>query len=444
MSPFILLALLFLSTREVAGAWSQQFGGPQSTSYVASSAPYTSSWSLSFDNFFTVVQFLQTYNPAVSEDGVIFLPLQPTGLGVSVVAVSPAGKTLWQASLAGDCTLVTNVLYSTSQNSVFVGCGTNIATNESFTYLFAINASSGETLWYQYILDSNPAKLLSLSEHENLLFFFGESEFSTPVKQQNLTHSCVLYLKLNTGDLVWEDKQAYCDTQWDGYTQTKVGNVNTSDHLLTSIFNQENLVLLPTQSPGQAAWTVPIPSYDYYEHMYLGFAIMGESGAVLGSASLMPWSTGGFPNHYYMFALHGNNGTVIFNTTGYCSNSSALVSPPVLDNNGAVYYSCGQQIVSLYAINGSLRWRSKEVTQDYNLGDPPLPPSLHTEKGLLYFVSDISLISVLSMEDGESVGDIKIPTNGTAVHPPILVGDAFMYLPTRGGETNLTVSLIKM
>lgn len=446
MSP-LLLALLFLSTREVAGAWSQQFGGPQSTSHVASTAPYTSSWNLSFETFINSEQFLQTYNPAVSEDGVIFLPLQPAGLGVSVVAVSPEGKTLWRASLAGECTVVTNALYSTSQDSVFVGCGTTIAFNESFTYLYAINASSGATVWSQYILDSNPAKRLSLSERDKLLFFFGASEFSKAVKLQNFTHSCVLYLKLDTGDLVWEDKQAYCDTEWDGYTQTKVGNVNTSDHLLTSIFNQGNVVLLPTQSPGQATWSVRIPKYEYYEHMYLGFAILEETGAVFSSASLMPWSTGGFPNHYYMFALHGNNGTVIFNTTCHCSNSSALVSPPVLDNNGAVYYSCGQQIVSLYAINGSLRWRSKEITQDYNLGDPPLPPSLHNEKGLLYFVSSVGFISVLSMEDGESVGDIKIPTNGTVVHPPILVGDAFMYLLTHGagdGDVNLTVSLIKM
>ena len=157
--------------REAAGAWSQQFGGPQSTSYVASTAPYTSSWSLSFETFINSEQFLQTYNPAVSEEGVVFLPLEPTGLGVSVVAVSPAGKTLWRASLASECTVVTNVLYSTSQDSVFVGCGTTIGVNESFTYLYAISASSGETVWTQYILDSNPAKLLSLSERDKLLFF---------------------------------------------------------------------------------------------------------------------------------------------------------------------------------------------------------------------------------------------------------------------------------
>ena len=148
-----------------------------------------------------------------------------------------------------------------------------------------------------------------------------------------------------------------------------------------------------------------------------------------------------------MFALHGSDGNVIFNTTGHCSNSSALISSPVLDSNGAAYYSCGQQVVSLYATNGSLRWRSKQATPDYNLGNPPLPPSLHIEKGLLYFVSAMGLISVLSMEDGESVGDIKIPTTSTVMHPPILVGDAFMYLLTHGagdGDVNLTVSLIKM
>ena len=89
----------------------------------------------------------------------------------------------------------------------------------------------------------------------------------------------------------------------------------------------------------QATWSVRIPKYEYYEHMYLGFAISVETGAVFSSASLMPWSTGGFPNHYYVFALHGSDGSVIFNTTGHCSNSSALVSSPVLDNDGAVYYT---------------------------------------------------------------------------------------------------------
>ena len=54
-------------------------------------------------------------------------------------------------------------------------------------------------------------------------------------------------------------------------------------------------MLLPTKSPGQATWSVRIPKYEYYEHMYLGFAILGESGEVFSSASLMPWSTGGFP-----------------------------------------------------------------------------------------------------------------------------------------------------
>ena len=441
----LVLGLLFLSTREAASAWNQQFGGPQSTSHVVSTAPYTSSWSMSFETFINSEQFLQTYNPAVSEDGVIFLPLQPT---VSVVAVSPTGKKLWQASLASECTVVTNVLYSTTQDSVFVACGTTIAANQSFTHLYAINASSGETVWSQYILDSDPAKLLSLSEREQLLFFFGESELSKGVKLQNFTHSCVLYLRLDTGALVWEDKQTYCDTQWDGYTQTKVGSVNTSDHLLTPLFNQDNVVLLPTQSPGRATWSVRTPKYEYYEHMYLGFAISGETGALFSSASLMPWSTGGFPNHYYMFALHGSDGSVIFNTTGHCSNSSALVSSPILDSNGAVYYSCGQEIVSLYAINGNLRWRSKKVTQDYNrLGNPPLPPSLHITKGLLYFVSAVGLISVVSMEDGGRVNDIKIPTTSTVVHPPILVGDAFMYLLTRSagdGDVNLTVSLMQL
>ena len=51
------------------------------------------------------------------------------------------------------------------------------------------------------------------------------------------------------------------------------------------------------------------------------------------------------------------------------------------------------------------------------------------------------------MEDGGRVNDIKIPNTRTVVHPPILVGDAFMYLLTRGagdGDVNLTVSLVQL
>ena len=55
-------------------------------------------------------------------------------------------------------------------------------------------------------------------------------------------------------------------------------------------------------------------------------------------------------------------------------------------------------------------------------------------------------ISVLSMEDGGDVAEIKI-TNDVVVHPPILVGDSFMYLLTHSpgdGDDNVTVSLMKL
>jgi len=115
----LVLSVLSLLSREV-GAWNQQFGDPHSTSYVASNVTYTADWNRSFGTSFNNEQYLQVYNPAVSEQGAIFLPLQPHGMGVSVVAVNPTGKVLWQASLASECTVVTNVLYSTLQKSVFV------------------------------------------------------------------------------------------------------------------------------------------------------------------------------------------------------------------------------------------------------------------------------------------------------------------------------------
>ena len=193
---------------------------------------------------------------------------------------------------------------------------------------------------------------------------------------QDFTHSCVQYLKLTTGESFW-----YCDTQWDGYTVTKIGRINVSDYLQVPVFNQGKVVLLHTQGPWPAKWSTTIPHYEYYEHTYLGFAFSEQSGASIGSANLMPWSTGGFPNHYYMrkFGLHGEDGSVIFNATRHCSNSSAIMSPPALDYKGFVYY---KQVVSLYINNGKLCWRSKEVTQDYKLASTD-PITAHQEQSPL-------------------------------------------------------------
>ena len=90
MSSLLLLALAVLSLPPwEVGGWNQQFGDPQSASHVASNVTHTANWNMSFGTFVGYEQFLRVYNPAVSEQGVIFLPLQATGLGVSVVAVSP-------------------------------------------------------------------------------------------------------------------------------------------------------------------------------------------------------------------------------------------------------------------------------------------------------------------------------------------------------------------
>ena len=47
-------------------------------------------------------------------------------------------------------------------------------------------------------------------------------------------------------------------------------------------------------------------------------------------------------------------------------------------------------------------------------------------------MSTMGTISVLLMEDGSDIAEIDIKvTNDTVVHPPIVVGDSFLYLLTQ-------------
>jgi len=107
----LVLSALSLPSREV-GAWNQQFGDPHSTSYVASNVTYTADWNRSFETFFGYKQFLEVYNPAVSEQGVIFLPLQTTGIDCFSCSRQSNGK----SAVAG---ITGQRMHSSDQCTVF-------------------------------------------------------------------------------------------------------------------------------------------------------------------------------------------------------------------------------------------------------------------------------------------------------------------------------------
>ena len=81
-----LVAAVLILALPAQCSWNQQYGNGYSSNYVdvSDGIPFNNGASQTFQNFYSLDY--RSYNPAVSEDGTLFLPLTQTGLGVSVAA----------------------------------------------------------------------------------------------------------------------------------------------------------------------------------------------------------------------------------------------------------------------------------------------------------------------------------------------------------------------
>ena len=432
---FTALLLLILASQSVLGSWNQQFGDSQSTSYVkvSSNVPHIPGWNMTFHSYLFESQgSLKVYNPAVSEKGVIFLPVGFFG-SVTVAAVDPTGHLLWSTGVSDSCESSTNVIYSQKRKQVYLACGYSEQLNFTIDVYFvhALSAISGKQLWSQKVPSGHATKLLSLSDEHDAIYYFGaENEYA------NTTQWCLLYLSLKDGS-VTSNNNDHCDNfETDGETQIKVGGSPTGKDMFLSLDGVYNALYGWSTSSAQSLWNFKVPKRTFLDYNYISYAF--SNGVIYASSSYLEWETSR-PNGYYVFGLDVE-GSLLFNVTGYCTNTSTVISPPVVDSQGYAFYSCGNQIFSIDS-KGTLRWKSTNVSASYSVGNPPLPPSLNEQKGYLYLVGEQSAITILDMHDGSVLGTIhyKVPEKSQVVHPPIAVGDVAMYVIYQTGE-NITVT----
>jgi len=122
----IVLVYVYIFADPVKCSWNQQFG----KNYYNPDYP--------------------SYDPAVSENGVLFLPLTETGVGVYVVAMNTTGEVIWNTAINGPdtCGQSSNLVYSRRFGLVLVACGESYSNSTPILYsIFALSESNGEVKW---------------------------------------------------------------------------------------------------------------------------------------------------------------------------------------------------------------------------------------------------------------------------------------------------------
>ena len=423
----VVVSLLLLVQPSLC-SWTQQYGDPASTNHVMvpHNLPYKTGWSIKLNssNFYTGT----VLNPAVSDKGVIFVPLRSFNPEPGVAAITPSGERLWTKSIGDsfNCPEISNVLYSEQYDSVYVGCGKSGSGNESHTYYFvALDPATGDTKWTNSSNASEGSKLLSISEEFSLLYFF---RIPTPF-QENLDvaapedTSCILYVSLKDGHVVSNKSEETCEYMWMGFMQTKVGFADPNQILLVPYHDDNEIVALNAKN----AAAPPIWSYKFPASsagVELSNVAFAPNGEVYGTLSAYSGNNPKAMNT--IFGLKSSNGAVLFTIEAACDNVSAIISSPAVDSQSVAYFSCGNQVIAIDD-KGTMKWKSTVTALPYDLDIRTLSPAVNEHIGLLYFVNSQTSITVLAMATGHLVKTIPL-TKSAVVHPPVLVGDKLMYV----------------
>ena len=452
---FVLLSLLSAALfGENLASWTQQYGDAQSTNYVAPTTPvvFQSPWKV---DIYPPQAF--SVSSAVSDEGVLFHVCTTILWSdeTQLVAVSPNGTVLWSKTFYAFEDYVSDVLYSGKFNLVIIALGRPLDSQiMAYIGVWALNATTGESVWEiplssQLTYYNAPSKTLSLSENTDSLFYFGSNK-SKPF----------LIFDLNDGSLKKVSQNFPCDQNQGSWGQwlTKITNwKNGADLLLVTFNSTQQLMALSGKNLEQTLWKVDIPteSGPYYSKWgtIVRYAFSKVQGVVYGSASLrIDLGAEEFHYQYYAFGVGISDGALLFNRTGYCDNvtdNTFGISPPVVDDEGYAYYSCGYQVFSIHP-DGTLRWKSRPFIYPLVLKRwwlrrtyyPPLVPSLHPKKKLLYTVDfHGDVIYVVSATDGTVVG-VTPPLVGIQ-QPPILVGDSLMYVVVCIGDYDNPYTIIR-
>lgn len=196
-------------------------------------------------------------------------------------------------------------------------------------------------------------------------------------------------------------------------------------------------------SENSQMWNTELPTSAMIgTHRHLGYAFAEDiQYSVFVSVSFVPWETnqkGG----YYVLRLDPLTGSILYNKTGYCDNTSAIISSPAVSYDGIAFFSCGNQVFAIN-VGGELLWKSHMLTHTYRAGVPPLSVSLHDSKRWIYAVVGPTTVMVLQMDTGAliSTKSFELPKAAELVHPPIVLGDVGLYILYRIKQENISVLL---
>ena len=352
MMLVVLYVALHLSLDHLASSsWTQQYCDPASTNYVpiTSNSPKTD-WSYSSNDY-------GLYNsPAVSEQGVVFIPyLKLPEYWLQVRAVSPDGKELWRADwIGGDnaCSSVsmTNALYDSNHDMVVVGWFCVAAQKYERTgQLIALNAADGSQIWNgSALIPSNDMSSLSMNSdaiflsmgygcHQNFpLNTYLQYSKTQPRTQDNINdqenNSHVIVVDLTTGKML-------CSmlTNHSGCTaQTKLASLKDGSSLVVLPINLQSghystgdllsLKFYSSSAPCKIDWEKKLLiSYD------AKFAF-SDNGIMFGS-----YGFAGNPDLDLIFAMDIKTNKKKFSNRGYCGSNS-YPSGPAVDKQGNAYY----------------------------------------------------------------------------------------------------------
>ena len=336
----------------VLGDWTQEYGDPGSTNYVSfkpGAHPVSTGWSYTGPGDYSLFYYA---DPAVSEDGVLYIPyLYLPSYKLQVRAVAPNGSLLWAIEdLASDelCDSIrlTNALYSQEQDLIVVGwyC-IAVSTYSRNAQLLAFHASSANKVWQTKILRINDASRIAMSVKSGAVFIAGGFDCGRDVDQllkrssggsttvsSNATSKDVgkIYsVSLRNGSILWEldANQTGCETQmkigavleWEGIelllTPTRLGYGDYASGSLMATRSDSN----------QTQWTASLrTTWD------AKFAFSQAKNLIFGA-----YGFAGNPD--LIFAANSSSGNVTFSNHGFCGDG-AFPSGPAVDRYGDAYF----------------------------------------------------------------------------------------------------------
>ena len=351
---------------------------------------------------------------AVGPNGKLFV-VDMDGLSTVIAAVSPAGKVLWRTKPLGD--VLSNIIHDPVSAALVVAA---LSINYNNSTLYSINAQNGKFLWKKVYPEIGTSTLLSMSNATNAVYL-GDYDYKN-----------FIAVSLKDGSVMWN----------------KTGLASLYEDQPTGVSCDGKTVFLPTDvnggGPSNGTGTIIAYAADTGKELWstaTNFSIDGHFACSNDTLFGLVGDLG--PGGDGIFAVNITSGSLLWrmDTLCNCKNFSDGTRGPAVDGKGNAYYSCGNQMYSVDK-GGNKRWVSSMYDKGKLNTCEGLPPSLDP-KGFAYFIhSNHSVMFTLSTADGSFVNSYKVGTNTTEFnHPPILVGEKFIYLLSGAGVA--TVKAIK-